>query len=94
MEVNFEWDERKDQENQEKHGISFQRAQYAFADKKRIIVEDVDHSIGEKRYFCFGKVGEGIATVRFTHRNGMIRLFGAGYWRAGRKIYEKQNKIH
>ena len=51
-------------------------------------------SIGEKRYFCFGKVGEGIATVRFTHRNGMIRIFGAGYWRAGRKIYEKQNKIH
>ena len=43
MEVNFEWDERKDQENQEKHGISFQRAQYAFADKKRIIGEDVDH---------------------------------------------------
>ena len=30
---NFEWDDAKDTLNQEKHGISFAVAQYAFADQ-------------------------------------------------------------
>lgn len=34
-----------------------------------------------------------VATVRFTVRNDKIRIFGAGYWRQGKKIYEKENKI-
>lgn len=31
-------------------------------------------------------------TVRFTYRERRIRIFGAGYWRKGKRIYEK-NKI-
>lgn len=90
----FEWDERKDAENRKKHGVPFELAQYAFADPRRVIVEDVRHSHRETRYYCFGRVGDGILTVRFTHREGVIRLIGAGYWRKGRKIYEAQNQIH
>jgi uncharacterized DUF497 family protein len=90
----FEWDSKKDQENQEKHGISFALAQYAFADSQRIIAEDVNHSKTEKRYYCFGKVGDGILTVRFSYRNNVIRIIGAGYWRKGKAIYEHENKIH
>jgi uncharacterized DUF497 family protein len=30
--IRFEWDTNKDDENQEKHGIAFSLAQYAFAD--------------------------------------------------------------
>jgi hypothetical protein len=41
----------------------------------------------------FGKVEEHIVTVRFTYRNYKIRIIGAGYWRKGKKIYEKENKI-
>ena len=80
--------------NQEKHGITFSEAQYAFADSKRVIAEDVSHSYKEKRYYCFGKVEYGILTVRFTYRKGTIRIIGAGYWRKGKKIYEEENKIH
>ena len=40
----FEWDKRKDAENQTKHGIPFALAQYAFADPKRVIAEDTAHS--------------------------------------------------
>jgi uncharacterized DUF497 family protein len=47
----FEWDSDKDAENQTKHGVSFSAAQFAFADPKRIIAEDVAHSKTEKRYF-------------------------------------------
>ena len=90
----FEWSEKKNRENWAKHGVPFEIAQYAFADPNRIIAEDLGHSQREKRYYCFGKVGDGIMTVRFTYRGNVIRIFGAGYWRRGREIYEKENKIH
>ena len=90
----FEWDETKNRENQKKHGISFEIAQYAFADENRIILEDLGHSEIEKRYYCIGKIAEGIVTVRFTYRRNVIRIFGAGYWRKGKNIYEEENKIY
>jgi len=92
--IRFEWDNEKDKDNQKKHGVSFATAQYAFADLNRVIAEDISHSRTEKRYYCFGKVAGGVLTVRFTYRKGMIRIIGAGYWRKGKNIYEKENKIH
>jgi len=90
----FEWDEEKDRENQAKHNVPFSLAQHAFLDPRRVIVEDVNHSSEEERFYCIGRVGEGIITVRFTYRSDVIRIYGAGYWRKGRKIYEEQNKIY
>ena len=90
----FEWDPIKDQENQQKHGVAFAKAQFAFADPHRVIAEDVAHSEQEQRYYCFGKVGGGILTVRFTYREGVIRIIGAGYWRKGKVTYEQENSIH
>jgi len=87
----FDWNEAKNTANQKKHGVSFYEAQDAFFDPKRVIAEDLDHSDKEKRYFCFGKVGDGVMTVRFTYRDNIIRIFGAGYWRKGRKVYEQEN---
>ena len=87
----FEWDEKKDEENQKRHNVSFSLAQHAFLDPHRIIVEDIEHSSEEDRYYCIGRVGEGIMTVRFTYRGNIIRIYGAGYWRKGKRIYEEQN---
>lgn len=87
----FEWDQDKNDENTQKHGVNFETAQYAFIDPRRVIAEDLLHSKSEKRYYCFGKVKGSILTVRFTYRNNRIRIIGAGYWRKGVKIYEKQN---
>lgn len=92
--VRFNWDPGKDQENQEKHGVSFSVAQLAFADSKRVIAEDLSHSSMEKRYYCFGSVGGGILTVRFTYREDVIRIYGAGYWRKGKGVYERENQVH
>jgi len=88
--MDFEWDEKKNESNIKKHCVSFFDAQYAFYDSNRIIAEDTKHSDNEKRYYCFGKVSGGIMTVRFTYRKNKIRIIGAGYWRQGRKIYEKK----
>ena len=91
--VRFEWDEEKDRANIAKHGVSFEIAQRAFLDPCRVVAEDVDHSRSEKRFYCIGRVGDVIVTVRFTYRGGVIRIFGAGHWRKGKRLYETQNHI-
>jgi uncharacterized DUF497 family protein len=90
----FEWDPAKDAENLHKHGVSFAEAQLAFDDERCIIAEDLGHSAGEPRYYCFGRIGRGIVTVRFTARPGAIRIIGAGFWRKGKVIYERENLVH
>jgi uncharacterized DUF497 family protein len=91
----FEWDENKNQENIEKHNVSFEAAQEAFYDNDRIILKDKKHSKKEDRFFCIGNDGNGIVTVRFTMRNENIRIIGAGYWREGRYRYEqKKSGLH
>lgn len=89
----FEWDPDKNVKNQEKHGVSFYDAQFAFADPNRVIADDNAHRDAEQRYFCFGELNGGIVTVRFTYRVGAIRIYGAGYWRKGKIIYERESKI-
>ena len=93
MKVYFEWDNSKEQKNLKKHSVSFKEAQQAFLDSNRVIAEDLKHSQSEMRFFCFGKVKGGILTVRFTYRGDIIRIIGAGYWRKGKQIYEKENSI-
>ena len=90
----FEWDEDKNRSNQEKHGVSFETVQAAFFDPHRVIVRDLAHERGEKRFFGLGMVDGGVLTVRFTYRRKRIRIYGAGYWRQGKKRYEEENKIH
>ncbi len=69
-------------------------AQLAFMDPWRLIMEDFNHSIDKKRYYCLGCVEGEVLTVRFTYRESKIRIIGAGYWRKGKLIYEEKNKIH
>lgn len=93
MRASFEWDLDKDAENQQKHGVSFSLAQEAFLDPNRVIARDLAHSRSEERFYCFGSVGGGVLTVRFTYRNDVIRIIGAGYWRKGKRIYEQENQV-
>lgn len=90
----FEWDEEKDLDNQTKHGVSFSLAQRAFFDPRRVIAEDIEHGNDEDRFYCIGRVDDGIMTVRFTYRDKVIRIYGAGYWRKGRKLYEEQDNVY
>ncbi|MBF0292621.1 MAG: BrnT family toxin [Nitrospinae bacterium] len=87
----FEWDERKNIENQRKHGVSFVLAQNAFFDPNRVVARDLKHSSIEERFYLMGRAGGGVMTVRFTLREGIIRILGAGYWRKGKVVYEKTN---
>ena len=90
----FEWEPRKDRTNEAKHGVPFVKAQLAFADPKRVIAKDLSYSSKEERHYCFGWVDGGVLTVRFTYRQDVIRIFGAGYWRKGKRIYERENQVY
>ena len=87
----FEWDKDKETVNLVRHGLDFYTATLAFLDQKRIVAVDEQHSEIEPRHFCIGLAGNKIATVRFTKRGKRIRIIGAGYWRKGRKLYEKEH---
>jgi uncharacterized protein len=93
--LDFDWDSNKSRINLEKHGVDFNAAQFAFGDAKRVIALDVKHCTEqEQRYFCYGRVGDNVLTVRFTWRKDKIRIIGAGYWRQGRRRYDEKNGIH
>jgi uncharacterized DUF497 family protein len=91
--MTFDWDENKEQENLKKHGVSFEVACCAFLDPLKIVLEDEKHSMDEERYFAIGEVDGRVLTVRFTVRGSSIRIFGAGYWRKGKAIYEQETAL-
>lgn len=88
--MRFSWDPAKERANVARHGVDFTVAQEAFADPRALVLFDSAHSDRrELRWWLLGRVGTRILLVRYTHRpNGVIRLIGAGYWRAGRDHYE------
>lgn len=52
--IRFEWDDRKNQENKRKHGVSFKEAQTVFLDENAIRFFDPDHSADEERFLMLG----------------------------------------
>ena len=84
----FVWNVAKERTNISKHGLDFSSASKAFLDPKRKIFSNVKHGKVEERFYCIGNVDGKIVTVRFVYRGKKIRIFGAGYWRGGKKYYE------
>lgn len=56
----LEWDVTKDRANRAKHGVAVNRAQHAFLYPQRVITEDLEHSVSEPCYFCFGRVDDAV----------------------------------
>lgn len=75
--MQFEWDEAKDQANQMKHGISFEKAMLIF--KGPLLTrEDSRLDYGETRYVSIGCLGEAvIVAVVHTNRHGITRIISA-----------------
>jgi len=54
--VRYEWDERKNELNQRKHGISFELAALAFEDPRCLISFDREDEDGELRWHAMGAI--------------------------------------
>lgn len=91
----IEWDERKNTSNQNKHGVTFDEAQYVFSDPDNIVKPDPEHSSAEERFTMIGKclnLGSRIITVVFTVRGRNIRIISAQERRRDRNLYWRYNE--
>ncbi len=86
--MRYEWDQRKNRENQRKHdGISFELATLALDDEYRILVKDRVDETGEQRWhaiaaFSLGPGAGDIFTVVHVYREDedgeeIIRIISA-----------------
>ena len=88
-EIPFTWDDRKNQENQHKHGISFEEATTIFADENARLIYDPEHSQAENRFILLGFSAKlRILVVVHAYRQGEkeVRIISA------RKATTKERK--
>jgi len=52
--MNFVWDNRKADSNNQKHGVSFEEATTVFEDENGLVIFDPDHSEEEDRFIILG----------------------------------------
>ncbi len=88
IELKWLWDEEKNQINQRKHGLSFEAAQYVFADPFALSLPDpYPH---EERWRTIGLIGQ--VTVFVVHTwSGFAPLTGE---ETGRIISARKATIH
>ncbi|HEB90297.1 MAG TPA: BrnT family toxin [Deltaproteobacteria bacterium] len=77
--VNFEWDDRKNLINEQKHGVSFEEACRLFESKVNYLeIFDSEHSDFEDRFIAIGPIVRGLIVVIYTEKEGdIIRIIGA-----------------
>ena len=88
-EVTFSWDDRKERDNQRKHGVSFEEATTAFADENARLKHDPDHSQGEDRFVLLGfsaKLRLLVVVHAYRQNDKEIRIISA------RKAVPKERK--
>ena len=78
--VRYEWDERKNRQNQRKHGgISFELATLVFEDERRLIELDRVDETGEQRWHALGSISvcPGVEpfcwSYMYTERKAMVK---------------------
>ncbi len=94
--MKFEWDDGKAEQNTLKHGISFEMAAFAFDDPYALIVDDEKHSVDNQRQWLIGDSGEGVLVIVFTMRlpKGNIGIVSARRAnRRERRMYEESKGI-
>ncbi len=78
--LRFEWDERKNRTNRQKHGVSFEEASSVFTDDRALFLADPDHSGGEDRFILLG-MSSTLRVLAVWHsyrsRDEVIRLISA-----------------
>ena len=91
MDLTFEWEEDKAEENIRKHKISFEEAKTVFNDRFSITISDPEHSSDGHRYIDIGYSSKGrIIVVVYTEREPNIRIISCQKPTTGeRRIYEE-----
>ena len=92
--MDFEWDDSKEKKNIKTHKISFTESMSCFFDSEGFQLNDIPHSVKEKRLYWIGKSDKGrILTTYFTKRGQKIRIIGCAEWRKFRRLYYETTKF-
>ncbi len=92
MNIEFEWDDDKDEANRRKHGVSFEKAKQVFDDPQAIPFADTEHSQDEERFQMIGLSQIGLLFVVFTYRKTRVRIISARRATARmQRMYEKDD---
>ena len=77
--MRFEWDPKKDLENQKNHSICFEEAKELFLSGEDYLERfDEAHSIFEERFIAIGPIRSGIVVVVYCERvDDVLRLISA-----------------
>jgi len=84
--MEFEWDERKNRRNKNKHGIDFKTAMKLWNDKNRIEIK-TPFPI-ENRSILIGKIDKKLWSAIFTLRSNAIRIISV------RRARKKEAKLY
>lgn len=92
--MQFEWDPEKNQQNQAKHGVSFDEGSTVFGDPFAITINDPDHSADERRMLTTGYSDrQRLIIVAHTDRDEHIRIINAREVTGSeRRDYEEEPK--
>jgi len=84
--MEFEFDNKKSERNEKKHGINFSEAQNLWKDNNRI--EIPLKYLDEKRFLIISKVADGYWSAIFTYRKNKIRIISV------RRSRENEKEIY
>jgi len=71
--MQYEWDELKNQQNMNKHGVDFSLAVH-FEWSEAKVIEDDRLDYGESRFIAHGLIGVRLYAMAFTLRGEMVRI--------------------
>ena len=77
IEMEFEWDDVKNNACFERRGFDFAYAVRAFFDPHRIVKQDRRRDYGEERYQMLGMIDGRVYVVVYTVRGSAIRIISA-----------------
>ena len=77
--MKFEWDDKKNQSNIKKHGVSFEEAQTVFYSENAIVFDDPEHSHSENRMLIvgFSSYGKLLLSCYCEKQGDVIRIISA-----------------
>ena len=94
LELEFEWDTEKEQDNIREHGINFEAAERIFFDYFRMERHDDDSSDDEDRWQTLGLFDD-VLFVVYTERRNAVRIISARVAEPfERRIYHGNSEIH
>ena len=92
--ISFSWDNRKNEANKKKHGVSFDEAKTVFYDENAIRYFDPDHSDDEDRFLMVGvsqKLRILIVCHCFKDEDSVIRIIRLEKQLRAKKIFIGEN---